>query len=150
MPRRQKTNGTPLDSLVVHYVSSKPDSTTIGDLLADPLIAGHVRALTVAQLTGGPIAAPRDARTPRPAGQVAAKSAGRKRKTNTRTAGGRGDYDGRVLAAITAAGAPVNAETLLPKVGGAPAQLRAATKRLLRGKRIKRTGKARGTRYAAA
>jgi hypothetical protein len=150
MPRSKQTNGTQLHSLVVHYVRSKPLSTTIGELLADPLIGALVRSLTVAQLAGGQIRVPRSARKAGTAKSEPASKAGRGRKANTRTAGGRGDYDGRVLSAIKAAGAPVNAETLLPKVGGAPAQLRAATKRLLSGKKIKRTGKARGTRYAAA
>jgi hypothetical protein len=95
------------------------------------------RSLTVADLTGGEIPVPRAGRGRKAAG------------ASTRTKNGRSEYDARVLAAIKAAGGPASAESLLPKTGGDAGQFRAATKRLLAGKKIKRSGKARGTKYAA-
>lgn len=139
--------------LVVHYVRSKGGAITIGELLADPLVGALVRELTVAELSSNGVS-PSGAGSGRTFVRVSQGKpptrAGRRGGTNTRTAEGRGDYDTRVLAAIKAAGGPVAAQQLLKSVGGTGLQFRTATKRLLAGKKIKRSGKARGTRYAAA
>ena len=55
-----------------------------------------------------------------------------------------------MLAVIAAAGGPVAAEQVIERVGGTGLQFRTATKRLLARRKIKRIGKARGTRYIAA
>lgn len=60
-----------------------------------------------------------------------------------------GDYDERVLAAIKASRGPVAAEHVIKDIGGTGPQFRTATQRLLSRKKIKRIGKARGTRYLA-
>ncbi len=147
MPRRTQANGSPdLRPLVLHYVRSKPATTTIGELLADSVIGGFIRSLTVAELIGGEVPFPRGGGR---RGRRVAAASPRTGEANTRTADGRNAYDSRVLAAIKAAGGPASAESLLSNTGGDAAQFRAATKRLLAAKKIKRTGKARGTRYAA-
>jgi hypothetical protein len=148
MPR---TNGNPeIAQLALHYIHSKPRETTLRDLLADPLIAQIVPTLTLAQL-GGEIPVPRGNRRPDPERDAPASAKrGRNGAANTRTADGRSAYDERVLAAIKAAPGPVSAEDLLPTTGGGGVQFRAATKRLLAARKIKRLGKARGTKYASA
>ena len=147
MPRRKQANGSPdLRPLVLHYVRTKPTTTTIAELLADTLIGSFVRELSIAELFDGTAPATAASRkSPSSPGRHVRNGA-----TDTRTADGRSQYDERVLVAIKGAGGPASAESLLPKTGGDAAQFRAATKRLMAAKKIRRSGKARGTRYAAA
>jgi hypothetical protein len=70
-------------------------------------------------------------------------------KASTRTAAGRGDFESKILAAIRAAGGPVRSVELEAQVGGNPMQRRAALKRLVKARKIKREGVARATTYAA-
>lgn len=149
MPRRKQSNGSPdIGQLVLHYIRAKPRATTLAELLADPLIGPIVPTLTLAMF-GGEIPVGGEKR--RGSKQVAAAPVkrGRNGGANTRTADGRNAYDANVLAAIRSAGGPASAEQLLQKTGGDAAQFRAATKRLASAKKIKRSGKARGTKYAA-
>jgi hypothetical protein len=125
------------------------------DLLADPALGEHVRNMRLGDLIGAPSAAPRtNGATRRRFAQrksiAVAKTAGTKPshgKVNTRTAAGRG---AKVLGAIVnAKGAPVSASDVRKIVGGDPLQFRASADRLVRAKKIKSEGNARGTRYCA-
>lgn len=141
MPRGSaRSNGSPdLRPLLIHYIRSLGGDATIGSLLADPVVGPFVRGLTIAQLQGG---------TPARAAAAPAKR-GRAAKGGVRTAGGRETYDAKVLAAIKAARGPAGAEALIKATGGTSQQFRQATKRLVAARKVKRTGKARGTRYVA-
>lgn len=128
-----------------------PDAT-LGDVLADSTVGPLARTMTIGELIG------------RESGRGAArtgtakngKSAARtddRAKTGAhevRTSSGREAYDAKVLAAIEAAKAPVSAEQVRKLAGGTPIQFRAAVERLMENKRVKRLGKARGTRYKTA
>jgi hypothetical protein len=147
MPRGSRSNGTPdLRALLLHYVRSKGSTTTIAELLADPVAGPFVPSLTVGDLGGGRTT---ESSTPR-RGQSRASPRGRASgKASTRTAEGREGYDAEVLAAIKAVRGPAAAEDVIKTVGGTGLQFRTATKRLIASREIKRTGKARGTRYVA-
>jgi hypothetical protein len=111
-------------------------------------VAGpFVRGLTLGELVGDARGRPTKAQ----ARTLLAAPSGNRRgpKATTRTAKGRGDYDANVLAVLKSASHPVAADEVIEKVGGTGLQFRTATKRLLAARKIKRTGKARGTRYAA-
>lgn len=107
---------------------------TIGELIG--LQTGHRAAKK---------AAPRN-------GKSAARTDGRAKASahEVRTSSGRETYDAKVLAAIEAAKGPVSAEQVRKLAGGTPIQFRAAVERLMESKRVKRLGKARGTRYKTA
>jgi hypothetical protein len=81
-------------------------------------------------------------------GKPAAPKA-RRGRVNVRTAEGRESFDEAVYAALAGAGEQAKAPALLAAVGGSENQLRAALKRLAKGKRVKVGGKARGTHYTA-
>ena len=137
-----------LRPLLLHYIRSQGANTTIASLLADPIAGPFVRDLTLGELQGGRATA--GVSPPRHRQSIQPSSGGRpKAKASTRTADGRDDYDAGVLAAIKSAGGPVAAEDVIKKVGGTGLQFRTATKRLIASRKIKRTGKARGTRYVA-
>jgi hypothetical protein len=153
MPRGRKPSSSPdaMRALLVHFVRSRGTSTTIGELLADPIVGNLVPSLTVGELGG--TAAPSGRRRGRPpgSGKKAGRKPGRKpgRGGGTRTAAGRSDYDGKVLAVISGSKSPISAEDARKKIGGSPLQFRASAERLLASKKIKREGKARGTKYRA-
>ena len=156
MPRGRKSSSSPdaLRALLVHFVRSRGTATTIGELLADPIVGKLVPSLTVAEIGGSGSAAPSGVRRGRPpgSGKGKGKKAGRKagKGASTRTPEGRTDYDQKVLAIVAGSKAPVSAEEARKKIGGTPMQFRAAAERLLASKKIKREGKARGTKYRAA
>jgi len=154
MPRGRKSSSSPdaLRALLVHFVRSRGTATTIGELLADPIVGKLVPSLTVAEIGGSGSAAPSGVRRGRPPGSGKGKKAGRKagKGASTRTPEGRTDYDQKVLGLIGGSKAPVSAEEARKKIGGTPMQFRAAAERLLASKKIKREGKARGTKYRAA
>ncbi len=148
MPRGSRSNATPdLRPLLLHYIRSQGPDTTIGALLADPVAGPLVRDVTLGELGAGSMPARGPAASDRRSSP--SRSGGARGKASTRTAGGREVYDTKVLAAIASAGGPVAAEAVIAKVGGTGLQFRTATKRLLASRKIKRTGKARATRYAA-
>jgi hypothetical protein len=156
MPRgRRKSNSSPdaLRVLLVHFVRSRGSAATIGELLADPIVGALVPSLTVAELGGSAAAAAPGKRRGRPPGSGNKKKAGRKpgrpKGAATRTQAGRSDYDEKVMSAISASKGPVSAEQARKKIGGTPMQFRAAVERLLAAKKVKREGKARGTKYRA-
>ncbi len=155
MPRgRRKSTASPdaLRALLVHFVRSRGTDTTIGDLLADPIVGALVPSLTVAEIGGSAGAAAPGRRRGRPpgSGKTAGRKPGRPKGAGTRTQAGRSDYDQKVMSAIAASKGPVSAEQARKKIGGTPMQFRASVERLLAGKKIKREGKARGTKYRAA
>jgi hypothetical protein len=57
-------------------------------------------------------------------------------------------FDDRVLAAIEAAGGEARSVDIEDKVGGTSEERRAALHRLVKARKLKRSGVARGTRYA--
>jgi hypothetical protein len=150
MPRQVKqSNGTPdMRGLIVHYVRSKGGDITIAALLADPVIGALVPTLTLGDLGGQSTPVDGVQRGPKPTSVPTTRR--RKGVAQTKTAEGRDAYDEQVLTAINAAREPVAAEQVIKDVGGTGLQFRTATQRLLSRKKIKRTGKARGTSYAAA
>jgi hypothetical protein len=155
MPRGRKSSSSPdaLRALLVHFVRSRGTATTIGELLADPIVGKLVPSLTVAEIGGSASLAPNGVkRRGRPPGSVNKKKAGRKAggKASTRTPEGRTDYDQKVLGLIGGSKSAISAEEARKKIGGTPMQFRAAAERLLASKKIKREGKARGTKYRTA
>ena len=161
MPRGRKSSSSPdaLRALLVHFVRSRGSATTIGELLADPIVGKLVPSLTVAELSGGGgvASAPRRGRPPgSKTGAKKGKKTGKRRGrppgrgASTRTPAGRSDYDEKVLSVIGGSKGPISAEDARKKIGGTPMQFRAAAERLMASKKIKREGKARGTKYRAA
>jgi hypothetical protein len=155
MPRgRRKSSSSPdaLRVLLVHFVRSRGSAATIGELLADPIVGALVPSLTIAELNGGAAPAAPGKRRGRPpgSGKKTGRKPGRPRGAATRTQAGRSDYDEKVMSAISASKGPVSAEQARKKIGGTPMQFRAAVERLLAAKKVKREGKARGTKYRAA
>lgn len=122
--------------------------TTIATLLADPVAGPLVRSLTLGELTGS-VARPAGKSRGRRQFVAAVPNGGSKAGASRRTAEGRGDHDAKVLAALKAASGPVAAEDVIKRVGGIGLQFRTSTCRLLASRKIRRTGKARGTRYVA-
>lgn len=92
------------------------------------------------------------ARTAAQAGKAAPapSKAGRARKVDTRTAGGREAYQEAVLGVLVASGKPTAAAFIRRKAGGTPLQARAALNRLIEGGKVTFSGKARATRYTLA
>lgn len=155
MPRgRRKSNSSSdaLRTLLVHFVRSRGSDTTIGQLLADPIVGALVPSLTVAELGGSANGAAPARRRGRPpgSGRKPGRPPGRAKSNGTRTQAGRSEYDGKVMAAISGSKGPISAEQARKKIGGTPMQFRASVERLLATKKIKREGKARGTKYRAA
>lgn len=66
---------------------------------------------------------------------------------NVRTPAGRIAYDDAVLATVAEAGRDISAQQVRSKVGGTPAQARAALNRLIDLNKIGYKGKARATKY---
>jgi len=155
MPRgRRKSTSSPdaLRVLLVHFVRSRGSAATIGELLADPIVGALVPSLTIAELGGSASAAAPGKRRGRPPGsgkKKAGRKPGRPKGAATRTQAGRSDYDEKVMASISGSKGPISAEQARKKIGGTPMQFRAAVERLLAAKKVKREGKARGTKYRA-
>ncbi len=119
---------------IIQTLRDSPDMT-LGEIRKlDPSIRDLVELITIGEL------------------QAAAKASPRKKSTAnqnfaTRTTAGREQIDEAVLTALRAAGEPVRAEALRPKVGCSPAQLRRSLARLVAAKVLKRSGQARATTY---
>jgi hypothetical protein len=146
-----KPSSSVIPGLVRALIEHDPNMR-LRDLLADPVVGEHVRNMRVGDLLG--VGSP--AKNGRSQGAFAqrksiavAKTAGTKTRAETRTAAGRAEYDAKVLGAIANAKAAVSANDVRGQVGGDAFQFRAAADRLVRAKKIKVEGKARGTRYRA-
>jgi hypothetical protein len=149
MPTTSRSSVIP--GLVRALIEHNPDMR-LRDLLADPVVGQHVRNMRLGELVGAPSSANGSSRrrSAQPKTLAVAKSAGTKSsdRVDTRSAKGRADYDAKVLGAISnAKGELVSATQVRGLVGGDPMQFRAAADRLVRAKKIKVQGKARGTRY---
>ena len=66
-------------------------------------------------------------------------------EVNTRTAAGRREFDKKVLEAVNSG--IETAEKMHAATGGTKLQIRTSLNRLIKNKKIKKSGKARGTRY---
>jgi hypothetical protein len=145
---------TPADSgihALVRMIAEKAPTTTIGELLADPSFGPRFRALPIGQLLGAAPPAPPVAPTrPQATKQTASGPRTSTASIDVRTPAGREVYDTSVLAAIAAHREPASATDVRAKAGGTDLQFRAAVERLIAEKKVRRTGKARGTRYSAA
>ena len=94
----------------------------------------------------------------RPAAKASAASTPAKKKAgggkggavNVRTPAGRAAYDNAVLETVAGAGRDISAQQVRSKVGGTPAQARAALNRLIEANKIGYKGKARATKYYAS
>lgn len=159
---------------LIQLIAEKAPSTTLGEVLADPIFGGRARGVTLGQLLG--TASSKSAAAPAArAGKGASKAKAGKAKVgkakagkasepaaapakggrapksaDVRTEEGRTHYDAAVLGVITGGPGPWSAANVRAKTGGTDTQFRASVERLLAKKKVKRTGKARGTRYTAA
>jgi len=144
---------------LIRIIADKAPNTTLRELIAEPMLGGQVQALTIGELLGlggapAPQAVPKPQTAPQaPAGRpaAAASTAARRpsKSAEVSTAEGRAAYTSAVLAVIASPGGPWSAPDVRAKAGGTDLQFRAAVERLLADKQVKRTGKARGTRYTA-
>lgn len=145
-----KTSTSPdaMRALLIHLVHNHGPQATIGELLADPIVGEFVPSLTLAEIGDGtPVIASPTGRNRPPA---PAKKAGRGRSKKALNPEDGAQYEDSILAFISDAESPVSANDVIAKVGGTPVQFRAAAERLRASKKIKREGKARGTKYRAA
>jgi len=69
---------------------------------------------------------------------------------DVRKPSGRAQYDSAVLEVVAGAKGPASAQEIRAKVGGTPAQARAALNRLIEDNKLKYQGRARATRYFLA
>ena len=93
--------------------------------------------------------ATRPARTsPATAREGASSRGSKKGKGRAKAGGDDASFDDRVLAAIAAAGGEARSVDIENQVGGTTEERRAALHRLVAAKKLKRSGVARGTRYA--
>lgn len=79
-----------------------------------------------------------------PSSRAGARKPGRPPKASS----GGGSFDDRVLAAIKAAGGEARSVDIENQVGGNPKERRAALHRLVKAKKLERSGVARATRYS--
>lgn len=151
MPRSLNVSSSALAALI-RIIADKAPNTTLRELFAEPMLGGHVQSLTIGELLGvggAPQTAPK-APAGRPAAAAPSKAPRPAKSADVTTAEGRAAYTSAVLGVIASAGGPWSAQNVRAKAGGTDLQFRAAVERLLADKKVKRTGKARGTRYTAA
>lgn len=136
---------------LIHMIAEKAPATTLAELISDPLFAGRVRDLRLGDLLGGRVAKPAPSVTSRSPNASASPKNGRPKKSaDVRTDEGRAQYDTAVLGVIASGAGPWSAVQVRAKAGGTDTQFRASVERLLAKKKVKRSGKARGTRYTTA
>jgi hypothetical protein len=142
---------------ILRLIADKAPATTLAELIADPSIGPHTRALTLGQLAkalaSAGVSAVAAVATRSPAAKATKGSKGRKRGTGgsrAERAARSKDYDAAVLGEISAAADPVGAVAVRKKVGGNAAEFRASVERLIAGKKVKKSGIAKGTRYRVA
>ncbi len=130
-----------------------PGTTRVGrflDQLANSPYMEHLRALSLDELAEAVRAAAGGARRAAPAakpGRAAAPSKRRRGKSyNTRTAKGRAQID-RAVAAFLEKAERASAEEVRAAVGGTAAQVRESLTRLIKEKKVTKSGQRRGTRY---
>jgi hypothetical protein len=102
-------------------------------------IASFALGSSIRPARNSPASAPRDGASTRGA---------KKAKGRAKSAGPDTSFDERVLAAIAAAGGEARSVDIENEVGGTTEERRAALHRLVAAKKLKRSGVARGTRYA--
>ena len=132
--------------VLLDYAIANPE-VTIGELASMKgefsKVAG---SLTVGELRAGKATAGSGRKRGGPG------RAGRRASSNsadTRTKAARATYDAKVLAAVKAAGDKIGADEVREQVGGTADQVRTSLKRLIKSKKVKRSGRARATRYVA-
>lgn len=151
---------------MIRIIADKAPQTTLREVLADPWLGGQVQSMTIGELlgiggapTGASVSPARAAASggERPAKTSKAPKAAKKasapraaKSAEVTTAEGRAAYTSAVLDVIASASRPWSAQEVRAKAGGTDLQFRAAVERLLAAKKVKRTGKARGTRYTVA
>ncbi len=130
-----------------------PGSTRVGrflDQLSNSPYMEHLRALSLDELAeavrsaGGAVT--RAASAGKAARTAATPKRGRGRSYNTRTAKGRAQID-RAVAAFLEKSGRASAEEVRAAVGGTSAQVRESLTRLIKEKRVTKSGQRRGTRY---
>ncbi len=133
-------------SILRSFVDENP-SATLSELLAlDPRFGN----LTVADIKGGAVTGPRG-RKGGGKGRGQGRDPSSVPSASTRTAADRRDYDDAMLAALRASDADADASMteLRAVVGGERLQARKSLARLVKARKVKRTGRAKGTRYKA-
>lgn len=145
---------------LIQMIAEKAPSTTLAALIADPMFGGLARGIRLGDLLGvrtsksaGATSSARNGASEAKRSTAAATPAknGRPAKSaDVRTDEGRAQYDAAVLGVIAGGTGPWSAVAVRAKAGGTETQFRAAVERLLAKKKVKRNGKARGTRYTAA
>ncbi len=152
---------------ILRLLADKAPGMTLAEVLGDPSIGPHARAMTLRQFRdalGASGAAPRAAapraeapRAAAPQAEAAAASGGGGKRGPGAPRGDRmaharnvREYDAAVLLEIMNAAAPIGAEAVRAKVGGNAAAFRASAERLIAAKKVKKGGIAKGTRYRPA
>jgi hypothetical protein len=105
-----------------------------------------VQAIAAFALRGG--AASRSSAVTASSGASAHQTSMRKSSRAAAPSEDRASFDDRVLAAIEAAGGEARSVDIEDKVGGTAAERRAALHRLVKARKLRRSGVARATRYA--
>lgn len=156
MPKALALSASAIPALL-RLIADKAPATTLAEVIADPSIGAHARALTLGELakalgsagiTGVAAVATRST-----AATASKGSKGRKRNAagnQAERATSSTDYDAAVLGEISAASEPVGAVTVREKVGGDATEFRASVERLIAAKKVKKSGIAKGTRYRLA
>jgi hypothetical protein len=124
------------------------------DLTIDELIrVREAQGDSLGDITVGELISGRPGRSARPARRKRAARKARRRggrkKVDTRTAEGRELYDASVFQAVKSAKGSVTADAVREQVGGTGDQMRRSLGRLVDTKKVKRSGRGRGTKYEA-
>ena len=130
--------------LLDHVISSP--GATLGELAGmKGELSALAASLTVGEIRSGKASASKGGRG-KSSSRSAPRSAG---EVSTRTKIERAEYDAAILAIVKSSGGKVGADEIREQAGGTAEQVRTALKRLITAKRVKRSGRARATRYAA-
>ncbi len=137
--------------IIADAIQQVPATTTVGELtkaMAEAGFRNQLKQMTIAEFaaacSGGTAPAGRASRATR-------ASAPRKRragKVNTRTESGRAAIDQAIAEFLKAHKGPARSEHIAAKVSASTLQIREALKRLIDGKKVRKTGERRGTAYS--
>lgn len=136
---------TAAKQVTVEFFREKIGAKDLKELAAVLKLRPAVGEVRLADVVNGLAKQPKVTRTRK------TKASPRKTEIDTATDDGRSRYDARVLMTINRlvkkTEEPVSAEAVREEVGGTASQFRSAAKRLIKARKIKRSGKTRATVY---
>jgi hypothetical protein len=135
--------------LVDHRAMPSSLETLVGSMTIAELAERSGKSVeTIAAFALGGRSPSRSSSAPSDSGARAPRKGARKGSKAATPADDGGSFDEQVLAAITAAGGEARSVDIEDKVGGTSEERRAALHRLVKARKLKRSGVARGTRYS--